>query len=407
MQIAIDVTESIRTIPRRSDSAIWIAHSGGLDSTVLLHACIEELGVSSCTAIHIDHGINPDSSEWAAHCQKVCDLWDIVLEIERVQIPDGNVELQSRLVRYQKFEQRLNTNDLVLTAHHADDVAETQLWQFLTGRAVVGIADRKVLGKGYVVRPFLQVTKQQLRDYAEKYSLSWVEDPSNADVSLDRNWIRHRMLPAIEQRFSDIRTRLAELAPSHLPTVQRGPLDLTNSMVDASHIRAWLLAYGANPPSSVIDEIIRQSNARQDSSPIIQVAEERQVRRYRGSLYFVTLLPAFDPQDATSGQDMELSNGSMTWGRCSGGLSQNQTFQVRNRIHLAGTKIAIRTNAMSKSLSSLFQEHGVAPWLRDGWPILMKDERVVCIPGIAVADEIQASVTNEPTYIPTWKPKTD
>ncbi len=407
MQIGVDVTESIRTIPHCPDSAIWIAFSGGLDSTVLLHACIEQFGASFCKAIHVDHGINPNSNEWAVHCQEVCNEWEVPLDIERVKLSRGNVELQARLARYQQFERRLGTNDLVLTAHHADDVAETQLWQFLTGRAVVGIANKKVLGKGHVARPFLQLTKQQLRAYAEEHTLFWIEDPSNEDIALDRNWIRHQLLPAIEQRFPDVKERLAELTPANLPQAQKGPLDLSSGQLDTRHVRAWLLVHGLNPPGSLVEEIIRQSQSRPDSSPIVQVSNERQVRRYRERLYVVTLLPTFAAQDATSGQDLDLSNGCLSWSECSRGLAQNQTFQLRNRAHFASTKIAIRINTMSKSLSSLFQENGIAPWLRDGWPILVKDERVVCIPGIAVADEILDSSTNVPTYIPAWKPKTD
>ena len=406
MQIGVDVTESIRTIPHCPDSAIWIAFSGGLDSTVLLHACIEEFSASLCRAIHVDHGISPNSNEWAVHCQELCNKWNVPLDVERVILSRGNVELQARLARYHQFERRLRVNDLVLTAHHADDVAETQLWQFLTGRAVVGIASKKVLGKGHVARPFLQLTKQQLRKYAEEHSLSWIEDPSNTDTALDRNWIRHQLLPDIEQRFPDVKKRLAELAPANLPQAQRGPLDLSSTQIDARHVRAWLLVHGLNPPGSVVEEIIRQSHSRPDSSPIVQVSDEQQVRRYRERLHLVMLLPAFVAQEATSGQDLNLSNGCLSWNRCSRGIPQNQTFQLRNRAHFEATKIAIRINTMSKSLSSLFQENGIAPWLRDGWPILVKNERVVCIPGIAVADEVRDSSTTVPTYIPTWKPKT-
>lgn len=407
MQIANDVTEAVRAIPRCANSAVWIAYSGGLDSTVLLHASLTVLSNPHCKAIHVDHGINPKTEEWAEHCQEVCDRWGVSLDIERVRLARGNVELQARIARYQQFERRLQSNDLAVTAHHADDVAESQLWQFLTGRSVVGIASKKVLGKGHVVRPFLHLTKQHLRDYAEKHSLSWIEDPSNADIALDRNWIRHRLLPIIEQRFPDVRTRLSEWSPSRLPEVQKGPLELANTPIDAGHVRAWLLAHGSNPPNTAIDEIIRQSQARPDSSPIVQISDQRQVRRYRGRLYLVTFFPPFDPREAATGVDMELSNGSLTWTESSRGLSPNQTFELRNRSHFASTKLTMRINAMSKSISSLFQEKGIAPWLRDGWPILMKSERVVCVPGIALADETRDSSNKGQACIPIWNPKTD
>ena len=407
MQSSVEITESIREIPIQADSVVWIAYSGGLDSTVLLHSCKEVHGTSICNAVHIDHGIQSVSHEWADQCRTICEEWGVSLDVENVKLAPGNLELQSRLARYEQFERRLNSGDLVLTAHHADDVAETRLWQFLTGRAVVGIADKKVLGMGHVVRPFLDLSKQQLKAYAERHSLTWIEDPSNTDTDLDRNWIRHRLLPEIEQRFPDARTRLAELAPTHLPSVQKGPLDLLGRELDARHVRGWLLAHGVNPPGSVVEEIIRQAHARPDSSPKVEVADAQTVRRYRGSLYLVTHHPEYVPQEAKAGINLELSNGCVTWSLSSQGLQRGETFNLSNRAHLPGTKLTIRVNGVSKSLSSLFQEYGVAPWLRDGWPVLLRSEKVVCIPGIAMADEFRDSSAKEQSYAPTWSPKTD
>ena len=407
MQTPVEIADSIRAIPLHPDSAVWIAYSGGLDSTVLLHACIEVLGTSICKAVHIDHGVLSESHEWAEHCREVCDDWGVTLELEKVELAPGNLELQARLARYEQFERRLNQGDLVVTAHHADDVAETQLWQLLTGRAIVGIASKKVLGKGHVVRPFLHVTKQQLKHHAENHSLTWIEDPSNADTSLDRNWIRHRILPVLEQRFPGIRERLAELAPSNLPQVQKGPFDLSRSELDVRHVRGWLLAHGVNPPGSTVEEIVRQAHARADASPEIAVSDEKTVRRYRDSLYLVSHFSNFAPQVTTPGHDLELSNGNLTWEMCESGLQRGESYELSNRAHLSKTKLAIRVNQLTKSLSSLFQENGVAPWLRDGWPVIVKNEEVVCIPGLAIADGYKCSSAKGQSFAPKWNPKTD
>lgn len=405
MQPDHPVIESIRTLPLQAESVIWVAFSGGLDSTVLLHACVRELSASCCKAIHINHGIDSNSNDWAQHCREVCDEWGVTLDIEAAELSHGNVELQARLARYRQFECRLKRKDIVVTAHHADDVAETRLWQFLTGRAVVGIAEQKTLGRGHAIRPFLHLYKHQLRSYGEAHSLSWIEDPSNADTTFDRNWIRHRLLPDIEQRFPDVRVRLAELAPPNLPQIEKGPLDLSNTRIDEALVRAWLLEYGVNPPNSAVKEIVRQSSARLDSSPMVEVTPEETVRRYRDSLYLVTTFPVADPHEIVSGQDMEFINGYLNWETSERGFVSGLTLELRNRTHSKSQRLAIRANGMSKSLTSLFQENGVAPWLRDGWPILMKQERVVCIPGIAIADEVRNSSKNELLSIPIWKPK--
>lgn len=405
MEAYTDVTESVRAIARREDSVLWIGFSGGLDSTVLLHACIEEFGNSCCKAIHVDHGINPNSSNWAEHCRKLCDEWGITLHIEKIELKSGNVELQGRLARYQQFESRLGSQDLALTAHHADDDTESRLWQLLTGRAIVGISSRRVLGKGHVERPFLQLTKDQLRGYAENFALSWIEDPSNVDTTLDRNWIRHRILPAIKERFPDVKARLDELTPSILPHVPRGPFDLSCSCIDARHIRAWLLSYGVNPPSSIVEEVIRQSGAREDSSPMVPVSSHQSARRYRKSLYLVTDHLVFDQQEVITGRELNMSNGCLTWSRRKQGLTPIPTFLMSNRTHHGTSKLVIRHNGLSKSLTSLFQECGVAPWLRDGWPILVKNESIACIPGIAIGDEFRAWSESTPTYYPVWTPR--
>ena len=120
----------------------WIALSGGLDSTVLLHA-VSQLGLSvPVSAIHVDHGISPDSAHWSAHCRAQCEELGIEFVERRVELnrQGRGLEAAAREARYAAFEEIVGEGELLLTAHHQDDQAETLLLQLLRGGGVRGLA---------------------------------------------------------------------------------------------------------------------------------------------------------------------------------------------------------------------------------------------------------------------------
>ena len=399
------VAAAVRNLPTPLNSRLWIAYSGGLDSTVLLHASVTEFGSSRCRVLHIDHGINENSRSWARHCRDFATLLGVVIEVEEVAVPTGNIELQSRLLRYEKFRQRLQSGDVLATAHHRDDDAETRLWQFMTGRAPIGIVKSRILGEGTVERPFLSLTKGQLEEYARLHDLSWIEDPSNDDVSFDRNWIRHELLPSIERRIPDVRQRLIQSSHKELPRVERKPLDIPNRGLSSNEVRTWLLAYGANPAGSVVSEIALQSTARADSVPEIRVASFATARRYRDRWFVVPDVSPFEPRKIFSGRNVSFENGRLVWKSSVSGFPPDQELFLTNRGTQPASSFRIRVHNISKTLKALFQENHIPPWLRDGWPLLMLGERIVCIPGIARDSsyfEAKPTIGSvEPQWIPT------
>ncbi|AYG43843.1 tRNA lysidine(34) synthetase TilS [Pseudomonas sp. Leaf58] len=197
----------------------YIAFSGGLDSTVLLHLLADHgrnHAAPPLRALHIHHGLQPAADAWPAHCQAVCDQLGIELKVIYVQVtPGASLEQAARNARYAAFKQALGPGDILFTGQHRDDQAETLLFRLLRGAGLRGLAampGQRALGQGRLVRPLLGCSRQQLQGYAEAHGLAWIEDPSNADTQFARNYLRGEVFPQLQQRWPQARQNLARAA---------------------------------------------------------------------------------------------------------------------------------------------------------------------------------------------------
>lgn len=202
----LETTVLGRLTPWRQAMAWHIAFSGGLDSSVLLHLLSRAARTESIPpldAIHVHHGLQSVADDWIRHCRAVCADWNIPLRVIRVDVArDGSLEQAAREARYAAFRQEVGANEMLLTAHHADDQAETLLFRLLRGSGVKGLSampKSRSLGEGLLLRPLLDVPRERLEQYASKHRLAWVEDPSNQDLNLSRNFLRHRVMPLLQQ----------------------------------------------------------------------------------------------------------------------------------------------------------------------------------------------------------------
>ncbi|MNQ82890.1 tRNA(Ile)-lysidine synthase [compost metagenome] len=216
--------------PWRTAPTWRIAFSGGLDSTVLLHLLVQlakKQTLPALKAIHVHHGLQAAADAWPAHCQAVCDALGVPLTVARVQVLTGaSRERAAREARYGAFVEATQAGDVLLTAQHRDDQAETLLFRLLRGAGVRGLAAMPVqrpLGHGHLVRPLLEVSRADLEAYAAEHRLSWVEDPSNADQQFSRNFLRQQIIPALTQRWPQAVSTMARSA-AHLSEAQ-GLLD--------------------------------------------------------------------------------------------------------------------------------------------------------------------------------------
>ncbi len=194
--------------------SVVVGFSGGLDSSVLLHAALSlateaQLDLS---AIHVHHALSGHADAWAESCVQLCRELGIPLAVLRVVVPrdtgDG-LEAAARDVRHRALASQ--SADWILLAHHADDQAETVLLNLLRGAGVRGTAAMPE-SRGRVLRPLLHVTRKELLEYARSNQLAWIEDESNADTRHTRNYLRREILPVIESRFPQASRQLAAAA---------------------------------------------------------------------------------------------------------------------------------------------------------------------------------------------------
>lgn len=235
--------------PWRGSPTWWVALSGGLDSTVLLHLLVRLAGqheLPAIRAIHVHHGLQAAGDGWPAHCQAICDGLDVPLQMVRVKVvPGASLERAAREARYEAFSECLGEGELLLTGQHRDDQAETVLFRLLRGAGVRGLAAMPVersLGLGRLVRPLLGVSRIELEAYARRNALRWVEDPSNQDHSYSRNFLRREVMPLLKRRWPQAASSMARAA-AHMTEAQQLLDELAQQDLEAAKAAAtgcWL-----------------------------------------------------------------------------------------------------------------------------------------------------------------------
>lgn len=292
-----------------------LAWSGGLDSTVLLHLMLaaQRLRASrlAVRAVHVDHGLQPAAAQFRRFCTRTARLWRVPLTVRRVQVavaPGGSVEEAARRVRRATLAAELAPGELLVAAQHADDQLETVLLALLRGAGPAGLAgmpESMPLGPSRLLRPLLATGREQIEAYAAAHGLDWVEDPSNAEVRFDRNYLRSHVLPALRQRWpAAARTvaRSARHCASAVESLDRlahadaqaaadgtglqvAALRRLNPLRRAAALRHWITASGARAPNERhLAQVEAMMAARADAHPQLQLPDCR-IHRERGSLW--------------------------------------------------------------------------------------------------------------------------
>ena len=427
--------------PGSEPGSWWVAFSGGVDSTVLLDAAARILGEQAAqrlAAVHVNHGLHPDAGAWEEHCRAAAEGLGIRLEIRRVAVRadrDG-IEAAARAARHAALRGAIPPGAPVLLAHHQDDQAETALLRILRGAGPAGMAAMRpdvTLGDLRVARPLLAVSRAEILDYAKEWGLSWVEDPGNLDPAYDRNRVRHRVLPAIVERWPGATATLARLAERSHETASMLD-DLAAVDLDAARgrtpdtlcartiatlpppravnaLRAWLVArHRIAPPSRrwlrvLVEEV---AAARPDRRP--EAARgDIWVRRYRDDLHTgpVGAAPRWPASTLwrVDAGPLELPHGRLAAVRAEGeGLAVARlprTVEVRFR--RGGERCRPARRGVTKPLKDLFQEFGIPPWERGVRPLVFAGEHLASVPGLFVCDPFAAHGT-EPAWRVEWTP---
>ena len=413
--MAFDPDRLVERLPPAA--GYWVAFSGGLDSTVLLHALAAGAPrlAGPLRAVHVDHGWSLQSPAWARHCQAVCDGLGVACVQRRVDAPPApgeSPEAAARKARYGVLRGLVGGGEAVVTAHHRDDQAETVLLQLLRGagpRGLAAMAPEAVFGAGRLLRPLLGVPRAELRAYAAAAGLRWLDDPANADPDYDRSYLRQSVAPRLRRRWPGFEAVLARSA-DHCAEASallderaredraaargRAPGSLAVSRLRGlsgprrrNLLRFWLRTRGLPVPGTArLRELERLLAARADAEPRL-AWPGAEVRRYRDDLHaLVPLAPVPTgawPWDLAG--PFELPGlGRLVAGPAVGtGLSAAACRGgVEVRFRAGGERCRPAPGSPSRPLKKLFQEAGVAPWWRARWPLLFVAGRLAAVPGL-------------------------
>jgi tRNA(Ile)-lysidine synthase len=404
-----------------------VAFSGGIDSTVLLHALASAKALRNVPlmAVHVDHGLHADSAAWDSKCRAFAQGLGIDYESRKAHISrsyPGGPEAAAREARYAILGSLMQQSDWLISAHHENDQAETLLLNLLRGSGltgIAGIAPLREFGPGYLVRPLLGISAAAIRAYADARHLSWIDDPANADTSFDRNFLRQEVLPVLAARWPAVATRLrqsADLAAEASELLaELADMDIAESpAADRLDIRALSLLSRARqrnlirqavrrlglpaPPATRLYQAVHELiPARSDAQPLVSWAGA-EIRRYRDHLYLLAPLceVAADPMARLSPElalDLGTGQGSLVL-QPADGVGIDRSVAARGlevRYRMGGEEIALPGQPHRHKLKNLLQHEGVVPWMRERIPLLYSADRLVAVADLWLAAEFLAA----------------
>lgn len=411
---------------------LWVAYSGGVDSSVLLHLLSQnrEKLASNLIAVHINHQLNQEADSWVKYCKNICVKEKIKFEsitINAKKTKGHSQEAYARELRYASLKSIMGTGDLLLTGHHLDDQAETLIQQLMRGAGPEGLAGMphvRKFGPGWLARPLLEYSRSQIKDYAEHHGLKWIEDESNQDIEIDRNFIRYSIIPYLQKRWpsvidilsrsarhqADVVSLLKEIAEQdfekarceHQNILDIAELKKMSETRMRNLIRYWLKKNGHKPSSTAVTEIIIREliYAGGDRMPVVKW-HKTEIRRYRNKIHVMKPLVEV-PVDThyiwNLEQPLNINSGSLIARRAVGKGIKSESINdnlVQVRFRRGGETIQPAGRKETHKLKKLFQESGVPPWQRDRIPLLFINNKLAAVTGYWIDDHFNASETEQ------------
>jgi tRNA(Ile)-lysidine synthase len=388
-----------------------VGFSGGADSTALLHALhtIRDRLDVPVSAVHINHGLHAGADDWQAECENFCGQRDIdlvCLKIDLGKRSGKGLEAEARHLRYEAISTLLKSGDCLLTAHHADDQAETLLLNLMRGSGVDGLSampDSRALGNGMLQRPLLGFQNSALRDYLHEHGIDWTDDPSNQYLDHDRNFIRHEVIPRLEQRWPEVSKRLLltrkammdarilleRVADGYLaehllhpqilqiaPTVDGDP-ELFKLVV-----RRWMKQSGKpSVPAYRLEAFCEQVRQPKTNHNVTVHWDECVLHLYRQQLWLhddraISACPTVDWPEGATRVDLGADIGHLV-------MESPAPPELQGKLSVVGRGSSggstISQGGHHKSLKNLFQSAGIPLWLRDCIPLCKLDNKLVAI----------------------------
>jgi len=397
------------------DKHYLVAFSGGMDSHVLLKLCVmlrQQISLQF-TAIHVHHGISPYADHWSQHCKKICDDYQVPLVIQQLafhcEVGDS-LEQQARHQRYEMIAASMTSHSVLLTAHHQDDQAETFLLQLMRGAGLKGLSAMpfvKPFATGLHARPLLTTKREDLLAFANEHHLQWIEDESNRNENLSRNYLRHQVLPLLTAHWPSAQAMIARSAkhcaeaesvltdaaqkkmtevlgsqPNTLSVLKLKQLD---DVEQKRLLRMWIDHQGYTLPninklSAIMTNVL---DAAPDKQPEV-IFGDAYVRRFRDDLFLLScekMNIRARPLHWNLREYLLLPNGkkllaSKTRGR---GLRQSlETVVVRSR---QGGETVFLSGRGHRTLKKMFNEWGILPWEREQIPLIFLGQQLLAVVG--------------------------
>jgi|GEM_PF-205767 len=310
---------------------VWLACSGGRDSLALAALCVQLYHHGRLPflpqLLHVDHGLQADSGVWAQHVARWATAQNLPCQILRAQVK-GQDEQAARHARYEVMRAVLNTDDVLLLAHHADDQAETILMRLIQGAGVNGLSGiqpwrTQTQGgrRNALWRPWLTAKRSTISRYAQRLQLPYIDDPTNETGDNVRSGLRRNVMPVLvtynpnvidniarsAQLLSDAQSILNDQAVADLQRVAVNDLQLASAqrVLDTAALNTlppyrqrqllhhWLTQDEPLPPTKQLVDAVFGLSRRQDSNHQTALfwqagLQSYVIRRYRQRLYRIS-----------------------------------------------------------------------------------------------------------------------
>jgi len=392
--------------------------SGGLDSTVLLHALAPLRGRFSFALLahHVHHGLSPNADAWAAHCEAMCEILDVPMRVARVQVaPEAGEGIEAAARRMRHTAWAGEAADWWVSAHHRDDQAETLLFRLCRGTGVAGAAAMAQIDtppeRPGRLRPLLDCSRAELVLAARAAGLQWVEDESNVDPRFSRNFLRHAVMPVLRERFPAVDVAFARAAghfseAAHLldalaqidaaavglRPMASAALRSLDSARQANLIRWQLRQMDLSMPDEArLLEALRQFNACAPDHPLSLSLGSARFEVYRDRAWLTPPLPAVpvEPLPWSPSACLMWGEGYVEVQAATGAgvaLAALSDMPCRLRTRWAGCRLQL-PGRPGKAVRKLGQECGIAPGLRERLPILEVAGQAAWMAGVGVAED--------------------
>ena len=429
-------SETVTSIISSKTDNIYIAYSGGMDSHALLHlaSSIAEIK-SKITAVYVHHGLQIEADQWARHCETIALALGVnfqCLTVNAQKTAGQSPEEAARDARYGVLKPLLGEYDVLLVGQHREDQLETVLIQLFRGAGVQGLSGMPLIsnfGAGKKCRPFLDIAKLTITNYAQEHNLSWIEDPSNQCNDFDRNFLRNQIIPQLKQRWTGLditvsRTarhcaishhQIEDLAQQLLSNVLNDA-DLTLNITrllelnrDKQHlvIRQWFTLKQLRMPTeknvrAIINEVVL---AKKNANPEIKI-QKNSIRRYRKKLYCLKEECENYKEEGIWADNLmqwKLNNQqSLALVEASKGIPKElwDNSDVTVNFRQGNEKIKLPGRQGRHSLKKLFQEKAIPPWERNQIPLIYINGYLAAISDLWISADFY-STNKEACYVLT------